>query len=163
MRFWLFLCLLLLPACNKDGNDEIYNENNTSVANGIVRDINEKPINGLYRVYYPDGVVRMEVQSKNGKPDGLGKFYGTDGTLFMKGNFSGGLPDGTFYNYDADGKICNEINYKDGVKHGVQKSYDEDGKLTVKVNFDNGSPVSGYTVFEGKKEKFSPEELEELK
>ena len=79
-----------LSACGESGTDEIYNENNTNVVEGIVYDINEKPINGTYKIYYPNGNVKMEVKSKNGKPDGLGRFYDEDGNIVFEGNFKNG-------------------------------------------------------------------------
>lgn len=160
--FFLSFFIFLL-GCDDAVKDEIYNENNTSVSGGIVYDTDEQPINGLYRVYYPDGTVKMEIQSKNGKPDGNGRFYNEDGELYFQGTFTDGKPNGTAYNYFANGNVHNEMNYVDGVKQGSQKSYDKDGKLVVEVIFEDGNPVSGYAIINDEKEEFSAEELAELK
>ena len=164
MRFLYFLIVsaFFIVSCDESANDEIYNENNTNVSAGVVYNIDEKPINGLYRVYYPDGNIKMEIQSKNGKPNGIGKFYTAEGSLYMQGAFSDGQSDGVFYNYYPNGQVHNEMNYVKGVKDGVQKSYDESGKLEAEVVFENGSAKSGYVIINNEKAEFTPEELAEL-
>ena len=66
IRILGIIAIGLLCACGESDKDEIYNENNTNVVDGIVYDINEKPINGIYKIYYPNGNVKMEVRSKSG-------------------------------------------------------------------------------------------------
>lgn len=163
-NFPLFaICLFLLVACDESGKDEVYNENNTNVSGGVVYNIDEEPINGIYKVYYPDGNVKMEMQSKGGKPDGVGKFYTPEGNLSLQGNFVDGQPDGVFYNYYPSGQVHNEINYAKGVKNGIQKIYDKEGSLQAEVIFENGEPTSGYALINGEKTDFSAEELAEMK
>lgn len=164
MKFWHFLIvsIFFIVSCDESANDEIYNENNTNASSGVVYDIDEKPINGLYRVYYPDGNIKMEIQSKDGKPNGVGKFYTPEGILYMQGMFTDGQADGAFYNYYPNGQIHNEMNYEKGVKAGSQKSYDENGKLTIEVLFEKGVATSGYMIIKGEKSEFGADELEEL-
>lgn len=165
MRFVLLLCgiVCFISACEEAEKNEIYNENNTSVSGGIVYNIDEKPINGLYKIYYPDGNIKMEMQSKDGKPDGLGKFYTEDGKIYFQGYYSQGVQNGVFYQYYPNGQVHNELNYVNGVKDGEQKMYDEDGNLSAIVTFENGEPASGYTIIKDEKKPFSAEELSELK
>src|SRR5574344_414641 len=140
--FTLFVCcLLILGACKESDDQEIYNENNTNVVNGVVFDIDEKPINGLYKIYYPNGNVKMEVLSKEGIPNGEGKFYNEDGVLEFKGIWVDGKLDGKFFNYFGDGSIHNELNYTKGLQNGIQRTFDEDGNVIVEVIFENGKAV----------------------
>lgn len=148
--------------CDFSDKDEIYNENNTTVKDGVVYDIDERPINGLYKVYYSNGNVKMQVQSKNGLPDGEGKFYDENGNLQFLGMFVGGKIDGKFYNYYEDGTVHNEMNYKNGVQDGEQKLFNTDGSLMISVMFENGKILSGYALEGGVKVPFSTEELESL-
>ena len=60
IRILVTVCTALLSACGESDRDEIYNENNTNVVNGVVYDINEKPINGIYKIYYANGKVKTE-------------------------------------------------------------------------------------------------------
>lgn len=157
------LCLVLFcTACDDATNVLIYNENNTSVVNGVVYDMQDKPINGIYKIYYPNGGVRMEVESKNGLPDGEGKFYDEDGTLQNKATFKGGRIDGTLYNFYPDGQIHNELNFADGIQNGLQKTYDENGEPVAEVVFQDGKPVEGYTINKGEKTALTAEELKQL-
>ena len=164
MKFLHFLIIsaFFVVSCDESANDEIYNENNTNVSSGVVYNIDEKPINGLYRVYYPDGNIKMEIQSKDGKPNGMGKFYTEDGVLYMQGVFTDGQADGVFYNYYPKGHVHNEMNYEKGIKNGTQKTYDKKGNLIVEVLFEKGSAKNGYMVINGEKTDFSPDELAEL-
>ena len=154
--------VLLCAACDDSANVLIYNENNTSVVNGVVYDMQEKPINGVYKIYYPNGGVRMEVESKEGLPDGEGKFYDEDGTLQNKTTFKNGRVDGPLYNFYPDGQVHNELNFTAGVQNGSQKTYDENGELAAEVVFENGKPTEGYTVNKGEKTILTPEELKLL-
>ncbi len=156
----IFLCLL--TACGESDKSEIYNENNTNVVNGVVYDINEKPINGLYKIYYTNGNVKMEVESKNGKPDGKGVFYDEDGNVLFEGYFKNGLTNGKMINFYPDGSVHNEMYYTDGVQDGVYKTFNKDGTLAVEVTFEKGKAVNGYAIIQEHKIEMSPEDLNEL-
>lgn len=154
---------LMCAACEKaDQIDEIYNENNTNVIEGIVYDIDEHPINGMYKIYYPDGKVRMEVESKNGKPHGVGKTYDEDGNLQYKATFNDGVLDGEVYQYYPNGNIHNEMNYVNGVPQGLQKTYDENKKQIVEVSYDQGVAVSGVVFIDGSRVDLSEAELQQF-
>lgn len=157
------LLTILLASCGESERSEIYNENNTGVINGVVYNINEKPINGLYRTYYQNGNLRMEVYSKNGLPNGTGKFYDNSGNLLYQGTFADGLLEGTLYQYYPEGFVHNEMNYANGILHGPQKVYNEESKQTVEILYDKGLPVSGYVLLDGKKIELTSDELAAFK
>ncbi len=165
MRIYVFcyVMMLFLCSCKESAKQEIYNESNTTVINGVVYDIDEKPINGLYKVYYPDGKVKMEIMSKHGKPNGEGKFYAESGELLYSATFRKGIIDGKVYNYFADGAIRNEMNYKNGKMHGLQKTFDEDMTLAIEITYDKGKPIKGFAIINGQKIDFSAEELAKIK
>ncbi len=153
---------LIVSACGESDRSEIYNENNTSVVNGIVYNINEKPINGLYRTYYANGNLKMEVDSREGLPNGVGKFYDEEGNLMFQGVFANGKLDGPMYQYYPDGSVHNEMNYSGGVYDGTQKVYDKNGEQTVEIVYDHGKPVSGVVMFGKTKLELSEDELNSL-
>lgn len=154
--------ILMLSACNQSDSNEIYNENNTSVVDGVVYNIDEKPINGLYKTYYANGNVKMEVYSRNGKPNGSGKFYTENGKLAYEGTFADGVPVGTLYQYYHSGKVHNELHYTDGRLDGTQRVFDKKGALKVEVVINNGKAVSGFAMVDGEEREFTPEELEKF-
>lgn len=157
--FLTLSCLFILFACNESEQNEIYNENNTSVDNGIVYNTDEKPINGLYKTYYSNGNVKMEVYSQNGKPNGVGKFYNERGKLLFEGTFANGVKVGTLYHYYPNGKVHNEMHYTDGVLDGIQQTFDKKGELTAEVTYKKGTAVQGYAVVNGEIIEFTEEEL----
>ncbi|MBQ9035494.1 MAG: hypothetical protein IJ099_06010 [Alphaproteobacteria bacterium] len=157
------LSAILLASCGESERSEIYNENNTGVINGVVYNINEKPINGLYRTYYQNGNLRMEVYSKNGLPNGAGKFYDDSGNLLYQGTFADGLLEGTLYQYYPEGSVHNEMNYEKGILHGTQKVYNEESEQTVEILYDTGVPISGYVLLDGKKIELTADELAAFK
>ena len=164
MRFAVLLMLAVgfISACKEQPKNEIYNENNTTVIDGVVYDIDEHPISGLYKTYYSNGNVKMEVYSKNGKPNGLGKFYSKEGYLTYEGTFNDGVPVGTMYQYYRNGKVHNEMNYANGVWHGVQQTFDKDGELSAEVIYEKGVPISGFVIIDGQTAEFTPEELAKI-
>lgn len=164
MRIGLFfIATLIVVGCNDDVRNEIYNENNTSIVDGVVLDVDDHPISGIYRTYYADGAVKMEMQSEGGKPDGYGKFYNADGVLAYSGYFKKGVLDGELYSYFDNGQVQNEMNYENGLRHGIQKIFDENGNLRVEVEYNHGIAVRGYAVVNGSQAEFSTEELAKLK
>lgn len=155
----VLLSALLLTACGESDRAEIYNENNTSVINGVVYNINEKPINGLYRTYYQNGNLRMEVYSQNGLPNGIGKFYDQEGNLLYQGIFKDGQMNGVLYQYYPDGTIHNEMNYKEGIIDGAQKVYNKNAEQTAQITYENGKPTSGYVLLNDVKIELTDDEL----
>jgi len=154
--------VLMLNACKDYDKKEIYNENNTSVIDGVVYNIDEKPINGLYKTYFPNGNIKMQVYSQNGKPNGIGKFYNERGKLVYEGSFIDGQPDGTMYQYYQNGKVHNEMHYSSGKLDGIQHIYNKKGDLIVEIVFNNNKAVSGYAIINGEESEFSAEELEKF-
>lgn len=157
------LLLLMLPlffmGCESEDKSVVYNENNTTVIDGVVYDIYEKPIDGLYKIYYPNGSVKMEIESQNGLPEGNGKFYDENSMLIAEGNFVKGSLDGAMRRYYENGKIREELNYEKGILTGLQKSYDEKGNLFMEVEYKAGKAIRGYAIIKDKKVDLSEEEL----
>ena len=61
---------------------EEYTMQNTLLIKGIRYDMQKKPINGILRVYYPNGVLLLEMPYKNGLMDGIARGYRQDGKLY---------------------------------------------------------------------------------
>lgn len=162
IKYGLIFATLLLGACKKSTTDEIYNENNTSVINGIVFDIEEKPINGIYKTYYGNGSVKMEMAAKNGLPNGEGRFYDENGNLQFSGTFENGKINGKFYQYYEDGNIHNELNFAQGVQVGEQILYDNNGQKSAEVIYENNRAVSGYVIIESEQILLDEEDLSDL-
>jgi antitoxin component YwqK of YwqJK toxin-antitoxin module len=161
---YLYVALLcvFLAGCGKTDEPEIYNENNTNVINGIVYDIYEKPINGIYKTYYGNGSIKMEMAAQGGLPEGEGKFYDENGSLQYDATFVDGKLNGKFYHYYEDGNIHNELNYVNGQQSGVQILYDDKGQKAAEVYYENNRAVKGYVFIDGKKIELNESELKRL-
>jgi len=160
--FLSVMAVSILTACDKTEKNEIYNENNTNVINGVVYNINEKPINGVYKTYDEHGNVRMKITSKDGKPHGIGYFYRENGSLQYEAEFTNGVLDGRLNQYYVNGAIHNEMHYTNGVYDGIQKTFDTDGNQTAEIIYKQGSPISGYVIFNNEKIDLTEEEIVQI-
>ena len=61
---------------------EEYTMQNTILKNGIRYNLQNKPLNGIVKVYYPNGVLLLEMPYKNGLMDGIARGYREDGKLY---------------------------------------------------------------------------------
>ena len=162
LKYGVAFITLLVSACERTDNEEIYNENNTNVIGGVVYDTEENPINGIYKTYYSTGAVKMEISARNGLPEGEGKFYDENGNIQFSGTFANGKINGKFYQYYEDGTIHNELNYINGVRNENQILYDNNGQVSAEIVYENGKAVSGYVIIDNKKIALEDEDLKDL-
>jgi antitoxin component YwqK of YwqJK toxin-antitoxin module len=93
--------------------------------------------NGPKKDYYEDGSVKAEYFLKNGELDGLFKVYFKNGVVKKSGYFKSGIENGAFKEYDEFGKLSFEYTMRDGKLHGVYKFY-EDENISYLTNYQNG-------------------------
>ena len=124
------------------------------------------PFNGKHRTYYPNGVVKADVEYQNGAKNGVASHYFPDGRqrlfqVFRNGVLHGGMS--SYYNsgnveaetsytdgvmngpnkgFYENGTLKLENTYVNGVRHGRERSFSEDGKAVNDVMFDMGKPVT---------------------
>jgi antitoxin component YwqK of YwqJK toxin-antitoxin module len=127
---------------------------------------NEKE--GLWKHYWPNGVVRSEVYYENGKPQGPYKIYYANGKLEESGRWQEGKLTDRFQRYHSNGILKEDLKYdaegnrhgkqqfyhengtlalevdmQQGAEHGIQKRYDEQGQLMEERDFDKGKSKAG--------------------
>lgn len=117
---------------------------------------------GLYSMWYPNSIKKMEVSYKNGKKEGVetlwdpfgtkiretwyknGKKDGDESYWDVRGNlkkrmhYQNGLQNGVETTFLPDGKKIKEELYKSGIKNGIEKGYDEKERLIYQVLYKNG-------------------------
>jgi antitoxin component YwqK of YwqJK toxin-antitoxin module len=71
-----------------------------------------KPFTGIAYDVYSEGQLKVEVEIKDGKPDGLGQEWYDNGQLHLEINFK----DGLVQEWDENGQLLREETYKDGVR-----------------------------------------------
>jgi antitoxin component YwqK of YwqJK toxin-antitoxin module len=127
---------------------------------------NEKE--GLWKRYWPNGLVRSEIYFEQGKPQGPYKIYYANGKLEESGRWQDGKLTDRFQRYHSNGIIKEDLKYDaegnrngkqnyyhengtlalevdmhQGAEHGLQKRYDEQGQLMEERDFDKGKSKAG--------------------
>ena len=110
--------------------------------------------NGIYKVYYDDGIIYKSGSYKDGKLDGLIKTYYIEGTLEYD-NFSIGKHEKTYKDgklhgllriYSGDGTLKQERTYKNDKLEGPFKDYFL-GELQEEGTYKNGKKDGPYKLF----------------
>lgn len=126
---------------------------------------------GLWKTFYPDGLVREELSYKHGKLDGYCKKYDRDGNLetilkYSEGELVLDSDELTVFeirrDYYPDMKVKIEGSYRDGVADGIRKEFNADGTLRVVYIIDMGRLTGEGMLDElGKKQGFWKEYFKE--
>ena len=118
-------------------------------------------VNGLKKVYYPEGALQEEGYFKNGLRDGISKWYTqdrhlsieytykdgnlngiqrtfhTNGNIASEGNMVNNLEEGEYVEYFQNGKLKLIGKYVKGKKEGAWNEYNEDGKVIKTEKYKN--------------------------
>jgi antitoxin component YwqK of YwqJK toxin-antitoxin module len=99
---------------------------------------NEKE--GLWKRYWPNGVIRSEIHYENGKPQGPYKLYYANGKLEESGRWHEGKLADRFQRYHSNGIIKEDLKYdSEGNRQGKQNYYHENGTLALEVDMQQGA------------------------
>lgn len=103
---------------------------------------------GLWKKYYPSGVLRNEITFKNNMPRGEYKVYYPNGKLEEEGNWQGNKNIGAFKRYHKNGKLAQDFTFTSGGKRdGVQNYYYDNGNLQLAVEVKEGVANGFYRTF----------------
>lgn len=141
----ILFCGLLLAACNNNTAEK--EKNNTpgkdSAGNPVyqsdVVEIKEEhpPVwDGEYVKRYPNGVIQMKGEYKNGKRHGHWLSFYQNGQVWSEGYFAMGKRDGKTLVYYENGKKLYEGFYTHGHKTGKWIFYNADGKVNQEFNYE---------------------------
>ncbi len=99
-----------------------------------------KPSRGKlnYKVFYPEGGLKMEGVYVNGERDGVFTFYSRYGAVDQVETYSDGKLDGLLTEYFSDGGVDKEIQYKNGSREGNYKEYYRNGELYAQGKYLDG-------------------------
>lgn len=94
---------------------------------------------GLWKKYWPQGVLKSEITYALGKPNGQYSVYYKNGQLEETGNWVKSKNTGDFRRFYENGNPQQEFTFADnGKRNGVQKYYHPNGKLELEANILNG-------------------------
>ena len=91
-------------------------------------------LDGVRKVYFPDGAIAEEAFYKNGSKEGIYKVYSSKGVVLEETTFKNNQYDGPAIFTDPNGTIASKGNFVDGQKKGVWEFY-ANGKLTKKESY----------------------------
>jgi len=92
-----------------------------------------------FRVYHPNGQIKIEGKLNGEKRTGIWKSYYADEQLYVTGGFENGKEHGIFERYRSDGTKWVSRYYENGIQEGQGISYHDDGKTISSIaNFKNG-------------------------
>ena len=94
---------------------------------------------GIWKTYYPSGVLKSEITYVNNRPNGYAKIYYKNGKLSEEGIWKGTKWVGKYNYYYENGKKAYEWSFNDnGKRSGVQKYYYESGKIRIEGDWQDG-------------------------
>ena len=96
-------------------------------------------LEGIRKIYYPNGKLREEFRYFDGLENGKGTLYHKNGKIGAIQNFKDGVLHGELIEYYENGNIKIKGFFKDGKENGVFEEYDKNGKLTRKVTYKEGT------------------------
>ena len=97
------------------------------------------PYTGRYTEFYDDGMLKMELFLKDGRPEGTYVIYYPDGKIAEVRSYYHGIFHGEWRTYNEAGQLTGIASYKGilrfemfyakGRKSGIWRTWDDDGKL----------------------------------
>jgi antitoxin component YwqK of YwqJK toxin-antitoxin module len=94
---------------------------------------------GLWTRYYPNGVVKSEINYENNKPRGEYSIFYRNAQLEEHGHWQRNKNIGEFERYYKNGNPQQKFFFSDnGLRYGEQRYYHENGQLWLEVNVVNG-------------------------
>ena len=95
--------------------------------------------NGVWKTYYPNGVLKSEITYVNNRPNGYARIYYKNGKLSEEGYWKGTKWVGQYNYYYENGNKAYEWTFNEqGKRSGKQKYYYESGKLRIEGEWQDG-------------------------
>jgi antitoxin component YwqK of YwqJK toxin-antitoxin module len=132
---------ILKKWCENNKTDGLYQ---TYYENGqLKQSLNVKfgHANGETIKFTEDGIVSAVALFNKGKIDGIGKIYHPNGKLHKEFKFDNGIKEGVHKSYWENGKLYEKCSYKFNKKNGSCESYRDNGQLIKKENYKNGKLI----------------------
>jgi len=116
-------------------------------------------LDGVYKLWYPDGKIKVVQSYLNGVPQGVRREYDEEGNItagyiFDRGKIVGegivkedGLKEGPWKEFYPNGKLKAEGNYAEGVKTGKWTYYYKNGQVEQTGSYDKKGRPKGDWVW----------------
>jgi antitoxin component YwqK of YwqJK toxin-antitoxin module len=91
--------------------------------------------------------TRMEIEYRNGMPEGLMRSWYPNGQLQVEGTLHGQTREGTWKAWHENGKLLREGTFQDGKEEGRFSWYFEDGRLSKQGDYHAGKENGRWTWY----------------
>lgn len=132
----------------KVGDDGLYYSDDGKLYTGEFREhypdrqikttmnITNGQIDGLVKIYFPNG-VQNEIRSyKEGVMHGQWITWNEQGSKVAEANYENGAKDGKWYVWNEEGVLLYDMTYTNGQRAGTWKMYNQTGQLISEKEFD---------------------------
>ncbi|HHU27459.1 MAG TPA: toxin-antitoxin system YwqK family antitoxin [Bacteroidales bacterium] len=102
---------------------------------------------GDYREYHDNGTLKLEMQLRNGQPEGTYIVYYENRKPKEVRSYKEGKLHGLWRSYDPSGQLISEAEYRNGLKHGTWRIWDELGNLRYEMNYRDGKKVGNWRMW----------------
>lgn len=102
---------------------------------------------GDYREYYDNNTLKLEMQIRNGQPEGTYIVYFENRKPKEIRSYKEGKLHGLWRSYDISGQLLSEAEYRNGAKHGTWRIWDELGNLRYEMNYLDGNKTGTWRMW----------------
>jgi len=78
-------------------------------------------LNGVYKEFFEDSIVKLEIYYKDGLRNGPIYVYHPNGSIYISGYYKNDLSNGIWRKYDKKGNVVEEWEYIDGLRKDDEK------------------------------------------
>lgn len=96
------------------------------------------PYTGRYTEFYDDGMLKMELYLKDGRPEGTYVIYYPDGKIAEVRSYYHGVFHGEWRTYNEAGQLIGLASYKDGEKDGPWRIWNDKGVMRFEMFYTRG-------------------------
>ena len=100
----------------------------------------------MYREYYEEGIVRLEVPVQGEQWHGTYKEFDEAGKLLCERDYRLGKLNGVSREFYEDGPVSSEWHYNDNIPFGIAREFGQDGRIIRQWNYEQ--QAEGIVVME---------------
>lgn len=105
---------------------------------------------GDYKEYYETGELKLEVNIKEGKPEGSYVVYFKNGKPNEVRAYKDGLSHGVWRTYNEAGILISEAEYLSDKKHGRWQVWDDNGIARYEMHYNNSKRTGTWYMWDEK-------------
>lgn len=168
MKFFILVLLLIINIEDVVARDFYVRDEVNCQSSFCVTKVDEKPVTGDIRLFFPNGIVASNLEYKdgflhgasssyyangkkyqqkiyvNGKLHGVSTRYYENGGLYIEEEFKNNVRDGMYRSYYKNGDAKSVETFVIGNKHGRCRKYYEGGNILSDLFYDNGKLIGGH-------------------